>query len=151
MKNGGCRERRSLPGESLREGSALGQRRLRTARAARWKAPPGFCQRQASGGLHQPGHMFPVQARPGGVLEREGHTEATMDLMHLAGLKPNGVLCELANPDGSMARLPEITAFAWRHDMPLLTVQALVQYRRRLEPGECIPSEQGSPCPSCIR
>ncbi|EMG36662.1 3,4-dihydroxy-2-butanone 4-phosphate synthase [Desulfocurvibacter africanus PCS] len=83
--------------------------------------------------LNRPGHMFPLQARPGGVLEREGHTEATVDLMRLAGLKPYGVLCELTNPDGSMARLPEITAFSRRHDMPVLTVQALVQYRRRLE------------------
>lgn len=84
--------------------------------------------------LNRPGHMFPLQARPGGVLERQGHTEATVDLMRLAGLKPYGVLCELTNPDGSMARLPEITAFARRHGMPVLTVQALVQYRRRLEP-----------------
>ncbi|WP_027369124.1 3,4-dihydroxy-2-butanone-4-phosphate synthase [Desulfocurvibacter africanus] len=85
--------------------------------------------------LNRPGHMFPLQARPGGVLEREGHTEATVDLMRLAGLKPYGVLCELTNPDGSMARLPEIRAFARLHDLPVLTVQALVQYRRRLEPG----------------
>ncbi|EGJ51684.1 3,4-dihydroxy-2-butanone-4-phosphate synthase [Desulfocurvibacter africanus] len=83
--------------------------------------------------LNRPGHMFPLQARPGGVLEREGHTEATVDLMRLAGLKPYGVLCELTNPDGSMARLPEIRAFARLHDLPVLTVQALVQYRRRLE------------------
>ncbi len=83
--------------------------------------------------LNRPGHMFPLQARPGGVLERQGHTEATVDLMRLAGLKPYGVLCELTNPDGSMARLPEIRAFAKRHDIPVLTVQALVDYRKSLE------------------
>jgi 3,4-dihydroxy 2-butanone 4-phosphate synthase len=83
--------------------------------------------------LNRPGHMFPLQARPGGVLEREGHTEATVDLMRLAGLKPYGVLCELTNPDGSMARLPEIMSFSWKHDLPVLSVQALVQYRRSRE------------------
>ncbi|MEG6551637.1 3,4-dihydroxy-2-butanone-4-phosphate synthase [Desulfocurvibacter africanus] len=92
--------------------------------------------------LNRPGHMFPLQARQGGVLEREGHTEATVDLMRLAGLKPYGVLCELTNPDGSMARLPEIRAFARLHDLPLLTVQALVQYRRMTE-GTAVSGVRG--------
>jgi 3,4-dihydroxy 2-butanone 4-phosphate synthase len=67
------------------------------------------------------------------VLERQGHTEATVDLMWLAGLKPCGVLCELTNPDGTMARLPEIVSFANRHDMPVLTVDDLVRYRSARE------------------
>lgn len=83
--------------------------------------------------LSRPGHVFPLRARPGGVLERRGHTEATVDLMRLAGLKPCGVLCELTNPDGTMARLPEIVAFARRHAMPVLTVDDLVHYRSELE------------------
>lgn len=81
--------------------------------------------------LCRPGHIFPLRARPGGVLERGGHTEATVDLMRLAGLKPCGVLCELTNPDGSMARLPEIISFAQKHGMPVVTVGDLVAYRRR--------------------
>jgi 3,4-dihydroxy 2-butanone 4-phosphate synthase len=83
--------------------------------------------------LHRPGHIFPLRARPGGVLERPGHTEATVDLMMLAGLKPCGVLCELTNPDGTMARLPQIVSFAVKHDMPVLTVADLVEYRTSLQ------------------
>jgi len=79
--------------------------------------------------LCRPGHIFPLRARPGGVLERGGHTEATVDLMRLAGLKPYGVLCELTNPDGTMARLPEIITFAEIHGMPVVTVGDLVAYR----------------------
>lgn len=79
--------------------------------------------------LCRPGHIFPLRARPGGVLERGGHTEATVDLMRLAGLQPYGVLCELTNPDGSMARLPEIVSFAQSQDMPVVTVGDLVTYR----------------------
>jgi 3,4-dihydroxy 2-butanone 4-phosphate synthase len=79
--------------------------------------------------LHRPGHVFPLRAKPGGVLERPGHTEATVDLMRLAGLAPAGVLCELTNRDGSMARLPEITAFAELHGLPVLAVADLVRYR----------------------
>lgn len=84
--------------------------------------------------LRRPGHVFPLKARPGGVLERAGHTEATVDLMRLAGLEPYGVLCELTNPDGSMARMPEIVDFARRHGMPVLTVDDLIAYRRADEP-----------------
>ena len=79
--------------------------------------------------LRRPGHVFPLRARAGGVLERPGHTEATVDLMKLAGLRPCGVLCELTNPDGTMARLPEIIAFAVKQNVPVATVQDLVQYR----------------------
>jgi len=80
-----------------------------------------------------PGHVFPLRARPGGVLERPGHTEATVDLMRLAGLKPCGVLCELTNPDGTMARLPQIVVFSEMHNLPVLTVEDLVSYRSRQE------------------
>ena len=83
--------------------------------------------------LNRPGHIFPLRARPGGVLERQGHTEATIDLMKLAGLKPAGVLCELTNPDGSMARLPEIIKFATKYNFPVLSVEDLVTYRKSLE------------------
>jgi 3,4-dihydroxy 2-butanone 4-phosphate synthase len=84
------------------------------------------------GDLVRPGHVFPLRARPGGVLERQGHTEATVDLVRLAGLKPYGVLCELTNPDGTMARLPEVAAFAHKHSLPVVTVQDLMEYEQRL-------------------
>ena len=83
--------------------------------------------------LHRPGHMFPLKARRGGVLTRRGHTEATVDLMRLAGLKPCGVLCELTNPDGSMARLPEIMSFSQKHQMPVLTIEDIVAFRLEQE------------------
>lgn len=80
--------------------------------------------------LHHPGHVFPLAAKPGGVLERCGHTEASVDIMRLAGLQPYGVLCELTNPDGTMARLPEVMAFGEKNGMPVLQVRDLVEYRR---------------------
>ncbi|NIF21342.1 MULTISPECIES: 3,4-dihydroxy-2-butanone-4-phosphate synthase [Pantoea] len=83
--------------------------------------------------LNRPGHVFPLRGRAGGVLERGGHTEASIDLAVLAGLKPAGVLCELTNDDGSMARAPECIAFAKLHDMPVMTVDDLVAYRRQHE------------------
>ena len=84
------------------------------------------------GDLCSPGHIFPLKACSGGVLERRGHTEATVDLMQMAGLKPCGVLCELTNPDGTMARLPEIVAFAEKHGISVLTVEDLVAYRSEM-------------------
>ena len=83
--------------------------------------------------LNRPGHIFPLRARPGGVLERRGHTEVTCDLARLAGLTPAGVLCELTNEDGTMARLPQIADFARKHGMPLATVEDIAQYRMELE------------------
>lgn len=80
--------------------------------------------------LNRPGHVFPLVARPGGVLERPGHTEATVDLARLAGLKPCGVLCEVTNPDGSMARLPELLRFAAAHELPIVAVADIITYRR---------------------
>lgn len=78
-----------------------------------------------------PGHVFPLVAKPGGVLDRQGHTEATVDLARLAGLQPAGVLCELMNPDGSMARGEQVTAFAKAHGLLCTTVEAITEYRRR--------------------
>lgn len=80
--------------------------------------------------LCRPGHVFPLQARAGGVLERPGHTEATVDLMRLAGLKPFGVLCELTNPDGTMARLAQVIEFGKKNAFPVLSVEDLIFFRR---------------------
>lgn len=83
--------------------------------------------------LNRPGHVFPLRARDGGVLARGGHTEATLDLVTLAGFKPAGVLCELTNDDGSMAHAPEVIAFAKQHAMPVVTIEDLVAWRRQHE------------------
>jgi len=82
--------------------------------------------------LCSPGHVFPLKAQEGGVLVRRGHTEGTVDLMRLAGLTPSGLLCELTNPDGTMARLPEIVDFANSRDMVVLTIEDLVKYREAM-------------------
>jgi 3,4-dihydroxy 2-butanone 4-phosphate synthase / GTP cyclohydrolase II len=79
--------------------------------------------------LNRPGHMFPLQAVPGGVLRRPGHTEAAVDLCHLTGLKPGGVICEVLKEDGTMARLPELTEIAREHGLHMLSVQELIHYR----------------------
>jgi len=83
--------------------------------------------------LNCPGHIFPLQAKPGGVLERAGHTEATVDLMSLANLPPYGVLCELTNPDGTMTRLPKAAQFARDNGFTMLTVEDIINYRRGLQ------------------
>jgi 3,4-dihydroxy 2-butanone 4-phosphate synthase / GTP cyclohydrolase II len=83
--------------------------------------------------LVQPGHVFPLRAKPGGVLERIGQTEAAVDLARLAGLTPAGVVCEIMNEDGTMARVPDLTRFCERHGLRLITVAQLVEYRRRHE------------------
>lgn len=83
--------------------------------------------------LGRPGHIFPLIAVDGGVLRRAGHTEAVVDLMQLAGLRPTGVLCEILNADGSMARMPDLQTFAQTHKLPIITVQDLIAYRRRTE------------------
>ncbi|WP_442590563.1 3,4-dihydroxy-2-butanone-4-phosphate synthase [Pedobacter sp. AW31-3R] len=79
--------------------------------------------------LARPGHVFPLRANPAGVLGRRGHTEGSIDLMVLAGLKPVAVLCELTNDDGSMAKLPEISAFAREHQTTVVSIEDIVQYR----------------------
>jgi 3,4-dihydroxy 2-butanone 4-phosphate synthase / GTP cyclohydrolase II len=83
--------------------------------------------------LRQPGHVFPLKARQGGVLERTGHTEASVDLARLAGLNPAGVICEIMNDDGTMARVPDLAGYAERHGLRMITVADLVAYRRRTE------------------
>jgi 3,4-dihydroxy 2-butanone 4-phosphate synthase/GTP cyclohydrolase II len=83
--------------------------------------------------LVQPGHVFPLRAKPGGVLERTGQTEAAVDLARLAGLIPAGVVCEVMNEDGTMARVPDLIEFCERHDIKLITVADLIEYRRRTE------------------
>ncbi|WP_067706178.1 MULTISPECIES: 3,4-dihydroxy-2-butanone-4-phosphate synthase [unclassified Erwinia] len=83
--------------------------------------------------LNRPGHVFPLRARDGGVLTRGGHTEATLDLVTLAGFKSAGVLCELTNDDGTMAHAPEVVVFARQHDMPVVTIEDLVAWRRSHE------------------
>jgi len=79
--------------------------------------------------LSRPGHVFPLRATPGGVLRRAGHTEAAVDLATLAGLSPAGVLCEIMSDDGTMARFPELRAFAARHELPMISVAELIRYR----------------------
>ncbi|GLW12150.1 riboflavin biosynthesis protein RibBA [Microtetraspora sp. NBRC 13810] len=83
--------------------------------------------------LVRPGHIFPLRYREGGVLARRGHTEAAIDLAVLAGLGPTGVLCEVVNDDGTMKRLPDLRAFADEHDLALVSIEQLVDYRRRTE------------------
>lgn len=83
--------------------------------------------------LRKPGHIFPLKARNGGVLRRAGHTEAAVDLARLAGLIPAGVICEIMNDDGTMARVPELMSFAQRHGLKIITIADLIQYRRRHE------------------
>ncbi|WP_354698846.1 Riboflavin biosynthesis protein RibBA [Paraconexibacter sp. AEG42_29] len=80
-----------------------------------------------------PGHMFPLRAKPGGVLERTGQTEAAVDLARLAGLTPAGVICEIMNPDGTMARVDDLRSFCTEHGLKMITVKDLIAYRRRNE------------------
>ncbi|MBI4969516.1 MAG: 3,4-dihydroxy-2-butanone-4-phosphate synthase [Rhodospirillales bacterium] len=80
-----------------------------------------------------PGHVFPLMARDGGVLVRAGHTEAAVDIARLAGLNPSGVICEIMNDDGTMARLPELIAFAKTHEIKIATIADLIAYRRRYD------------------
>src|SRR6201990_144640 len=81
--------------------------------------------------LVQPGHIFPLKAKPGGVLERTGQTEAAVDLARLAGLNPAGVICEIMNDDGTMARVPDLVRYWARHGLKMITVADLIAYRRK--------------------
>src|SRR5437667_2095609 len=83
--------------------------------------------------LTRPGHVFPLRAKSAGVLARAGQTEAAVDLSRLAGLHPSGVICEIMNKDGTMARVPQLRRFARRHDIPLVAVTDLIAYRMRTE------------------
>jgi 3,4-dihydroxy 2-butanone 4-phosphate synthase/GTP cyclohydrolase II len=81
----------------------------------------------------RPGHIFPLRAKPGGVLQRSGHTEAAVDLVTLAGCRPVGVICEIMNDDGSMSRLPQLRRFASRHRLKMCSIEELIAFRRRTE------------------
>lgn len=83
--------------------------------------------------LVQPGHIFPLRAKPGGVLQRSGHTEAAVDLVTLAGASPVGVICEIMNDDGTMARLPELKKFARKHGLKMCSIEELIHFRRASE------------------
>ncbi|MBM3680697.1 MAG: bifunctional 3,4-dihydroxy-2-butanone-4-phosphate synthase/GTP cyclohydrolase II [Actinobacteria bacterium] len=83
--------------------------------------------------IQMPGHIFPLRARPGGVLERTGQTEASVDVARLAGCTPAGVICEVMNPDGTMARVDDLARFKDEHDIKIITVADLIEYRRRTE------------------
>ncbi len=83
--------------------------------------------------LVRPGHVFPLRSRRGGVLVRAGHTEASLDLMKLAGVYPAGVICEIMNDDGSMARLPQLLEFSRKHNLKICSIAGLIEYRRRKE------------------
>lgn len=98
--------------------------------------------------LVRPGHVFPLQAARGGVLRRAGQTEASVDLARLAGLRPAGVICEIMNEDGTMARMPQLEEFSERHGIPILTVQALIEHRIRNERFVQRISESELPTPN---
>ena len=86
---------------------------------------------KSSSDIATPGHIFPLRARDGGVLVRAGHTEAAVDISRMAGLNPSGVICEIMNEDGTMSRLPDLVAFAQRHNLKIGTISDLIAYRRR--------------------
>lgn len=128
-----------------REGVTTGISAADRARTIRVAIDPASEPRD----LARPGHVFPLRARPGGVLVRAGQTEAAVDLARLAGLTPAGVICEIMNPDGTMARLPQLEEFCARHQMKMTSVAELIRYRlhherfiRRVAEG-CLPTEFG--------
>jgi len=94
------------------------------------------------GQLLRPGHVFPLVAKDGGVLERDGHTEAAVDLARMAGLSPSGILCEIMDDDGTMARLPRLAEMAARFGMGLVTVRSLIEYRRSLDKAERVAESE---------
>ncbi len=112
-----------------REGNTTGISAFDRARTARLLADPG----SRLEAFKRPGHLFPLRAHPNGVLERMGHTEASVDLTRLAGMRPAAVICEVMNDDGSMARLPDLVRFSRRHKLLLGTIESLVEYRRSHE------------------
>src|SRR5258706_11313747 len=100
--------------------------------------------------LARPGHVFPLRAREGGVLVRAGQTEASVDLARMAGFEPGGVICEIMNADGSMARVPQLTEFCQQHGLKMISVASLIRYRLETEQlverrsEGCIETEFGS-------
>jgi len=113
-----------------KDGVSTGISAADRARTIRLLANPAT----APSDLTRPGHVFPLRARPGGVLTRPGHTEAAMDLTRLAGMSPAGAICEIVNDDGTMARRPELDVFCRTHDLVLITIAALIAYRRWYAP-----------------
>jgi 3,4-dihydroxy 2-butanone 4-phosphate synthase/GTP cyclohydrolase II len=112
-----------------REGVTTGISAADRARTIRVAIDPA----KTAGDLIQPGHVFPLKARPGGVLQRTGQTEAAVDLARLAGLTPAGVICEVMNEDGTMARVPDLVGYCAKHGFKMITIADLVEYRRRTE------------------
>jgi 3,4-dihydroxy 2-butanone 4-phosphate synthase / GTP cyclohydrolase II len=112
-----------------REGVTTGISAADRARTIRVAIDPT----KGAGDLIQPGHVFPLKARPGGVLQRTGQTEAAVDLARLAGLTPAGVICEVMNEDGTMARVPDLADYCAKHGFKMITIADLVEYRRRTE------------------
>ncbi len=112
-----------------REGTTTGISAADRARTIRVAVDPATKPED----LVKPGHVFPLQAKEGGVLRRPGHTEAAVDLARLAGLYPAGVICEILNEDGTMARLPQLVEFAARHGLKIITIADLIRYRRQRE------------------
>jgi 3,4-dihydroxy 2-butanone 4-phosphate synthase / GTP cyclohydrolase II len=112
-----------------RDGVTTGISAADRARTIQVAVDPGTSPRD----LVQPGHVFPLKAKPGGVLERTGQTEAAVDLARLAGLNPAGVICEVMNEDGTMARVPDLIPYCERHGLKMITVADLIAYRRRTE------------------
>ncbi|MCC7007601.1 MAG: bifunctional 3,4-dihydroxy-2-butanone-4-phosphate synthase/GTP cyclohydrolase II [Acidobacteria bacterium] len=112
-----------------REGTSTGISAADRARTIQAAIAPETTSRD----LARPGHVFPLRARAGGVLVRSGHTEAAVDLARIAGLEPAGVICEIMNDDGTMARVPELTKFGRKHGLPMITIADLIRYRIRTE------------------
>jgi 3,4-dihydroxy 2-butanone 4-phosphate synthase / GTP cyclohydrolase II len=112
-----------------REGTSTGISAADRAATVRTAIAAGSTARD----LVRPGHVFPLRARSGGVLVRSGHTEAAVDLARIAGLEPAGVICEIMNDDGSMARVPQLTKFARKHGLLVITIADLIQYRMKTE------------------
>ena len=126
--------------------------RSRRARASRPASPPPTARTRSRSrstprarprDLVQPGHVFPLQAKPGGVLERAGQTEAAVDLARLAGLNPAGVICEIMNDDGTMARVADLVGYCERHGLKMITVADLIAYRRRTTSWSSASSRRG--------
>lgn len=113
----------------LFEGTTTGISASDRAKTARALADPEMSGEK----FRKPGHIFPLRAREGGVLKRSGHTEAAVDLVSLAGFEPVAVICEMVNPDYSMARLKELSAFSKKHRIPLIAIADLIRYRRKRE------------------
>ena len=120
-----------LLGEGVTTGASSDDR----AKTAHAFADPG----RKAVHFHRPGHLFPLVAKPGGTLERRGHTEASVDLCQLAGVEPVGLICELMNPDGTMRRFDACCDFAQLYGLPVITVEQIAQYRNQ-QPAALVPA-----------